>query len=93
MSYRIFKYELSVGPIGYFDFNHASKIIHVAEQLNGADAVKFWVEWHGSREPGEPERKFVLLATGAHTFDCYEHRGTAICAGGALVWHLYEIHD
>lgn len=36
-------------------------------------------------------RVFVVLSTGEYVHPNCIHRGTALSAGGNLVWHIYEI--
>jgi hypothetical protein len=88
---RILKFEIAVGSMMHLNIDHDDHVIHVGEQHSqGGKIVTFWVESDGRNVP-RPERHFLILPTGADIPDNYKHHGTAICQGGALVWHLYEV--
>ncbi len=82
---QILRYEVPVD-----DEWHAVRlqgdIVHVAARR--PDVVEFWAEHHGNKG-FEVDRRFRVYGTGQ---PCVEgvHVGTAIAAGGALVWHLRE---
>ena len=97
---RILKFVLPIDARPYrIPMWKQDKVIHVAEQHG---AVTLWAEVtvsgyaaEGGRGPNVgdllPSRLFVVLATGDEIhFTRYAHVGTAVCAGGSLVWHVYE---
>lgn len=92
---QILKFDIVVGPITYLNLRPWNKIVHVGDQRSTGSFITMWAESdlaENAESAHLPDRQFIVLPTGAEVPDCYEHRGTVICAGGALVWHLYEIH-
>lgn len=101
---RILKFETMPGPLLHLPIGPEDQIIHVAEQHTATSyPIRLWVEVRGpepsgASEPGNtprlsrwPDRLFRVMATGDEIPDNYRHRGTAVCMGGALIWHLYEV--
>lgn len=82
---RVLRYTVLVDDQAhYFDLNGA--IVHVAART--PDVVEFW-----SVDTGGPtvKREFVVVGTGHPHPPHWQHVGTALAAGGALVWHLMEV--
>jgi hypothetical protein len=65
------------------------KVVHVACQ-SGPELVMVWTEEHA---PGKPEqtREVQVYGTGHQVPMFAEHVGSVVTAGGALVWHVYEL--
>ena len=96
----VLKYQI---PVKYQVVNvpmeAGDRIVHVGEQRG---QVMMWVERKqpegGAIRPGtdvevsaQPVRRFIVVGTGQPVYDHWFHCGTAICAGGGLVWHVYEV--
>ena len=86
----VWKYDIPVG----FDCDRqlpaGARIVSVGAQFpDAAEVVQFWAEVDSDR-PTET-RQFFAAGTG-HPVGEAEYVGTAICASGALVWHLYEVN-
>ena len=87
MSKTIYKYDLAIGS-NIRTMPKGAIIIHVGNQ---AETLTIWVEV----DPRQPEeaRHFLTIGTG-HPIppnDTLMYIGTALFAGGSLVWHVYEI--
>lgn len=63
---------------------------HVASQYGQPDNVQMWVEHDDVMRTVEP-REFVVVGTGHLVPPAASFVGTAICASGQLVWHVYEV--
>lgn len=101
---HIYKYPLTLGKVTHINLGPAAKVVHVAEQ---GEALMMWVELSdkdGGQQMGSthkytpldeicvyPARRFTLMATGEEIPHGYSYCGTAVCAGGRFVWHLYEV--
>ena len=84
MNTRVLRYEVPVDD-QWHTHRLQGDIVHVAARR--PDVVEIWAEHHGNKT-FEVERRFRVFGTG-HPADGV-HIGTAIAAGGALVWHLRE---
>lgn len=83
---RVLKWSVPVDsqphPIG------AGPVLHVACQ-SAVDSVEVW-----TLEPDEPGTRFAqvfgtgLLLPGS----VQKHIGSAVTAGGALIWHVFEVN-
>lgn len=86
---KVLKWTVAVDdrehPIG------PGKVCLVACQ-NGSNAVQVWTEEEvtdNGNGPVRDPRAAVVIGTGHKAPDGWEHIGSALAAGGALVWHLY----
>ena len=87
MPFRVLRWSVHVDdkfhPIG------SGKVVLVACQY-GPSVVQVWTE-----EKDEPVmRSAMVIGTGDDAPDFTEHVGSALTAGGSIVWHVYakEIH-
>lgn len=87
---RVLKYSVPVDDRWHV-LQVAGPLLHVACQY-GPESVQVWAS-----DAPSPVRQFRVFGTGqvvdggpeAERFT-YHHAGSAITAGGALVWHLFE---
>lgn len=87
MSLRVLKWDVSVDdrshPIG------VGRVLHVAIQYH-PDQVQVWTL--EDEMTLRSERHVQVFATGQPLpGSTTAHVGTAIAAGGALVWHVFEV--
>lgn len=80
---RILRYEVPVNDQWMLIRVPRSGILHVASRT--ARSVEFWMREHHS---GTEVRAFRVYGTGQPVPDFAQYEGTAVTAGGALVWHL-----
>ena len=84
---RILRYEVPVDSHWHVLDLPRGPIVHVAARQS--DTVEFWLLNQG--DDIVLTRAFQVFATGQPIPPAAaEHRGTAITAGGLLVWHLME---
>ena len=84
---RVLRYTVPVDD-AWHEFWLTGEIVHVDSR--SPDVVEFWAV---DTTPAEPTvRKFIVVGTGHpwpdHAGRCH---GSAITAGGALVWHFLEM--
>lgn len=79
---RVLRYEVPVDDEVHAI--HSGPVVYVAAR--DPRIVEFW-----AIDDNKMWREFTVLGTGHDAPDDYEYVGTAITAGGALVWHLMEI--
>jgi hypothetical protein len=86
-SYRqVFRYEVPADD-HWHTVELSGPILHVAARR--PDVVEFWAQTGAGLTQA---RTFRVFGTG-HPLPpgvALAHRGTALAAGGALVWHLFE---
>jgi hypothetical protein len=84
---RILRYEVPVDSDWHVLDLPRGPIVHVAARM--PDIVEFWLLDQG--DGLVLTRAFQIFGTGQPIPPAAaEHRGTAITAGGSLVWHLME---
>ena len=88
MNRSVWKYDIAIEgsahaiPIG-------ARLVHVAAQdVAVPDFFSTW--WEVDVDKPKALHTFVVVGTGHAIPDDYQYRGTALCANGRLVWHLYE---
>ena len=82
MAFRVLKWSVPVDD--KFHSIGSGKVV-LTECQYGPDTVQVWTE-----EKGEPvERSAKVIGTGQEAPDFTEHVGSAVTAGGTLVWHVY----
>lgn len=89
MSAVIFKHAMHLEDVDVeFDVSmpRGSEIVSFAEQYPGE--LAFWFRCDPEALP--VERKFKIVGTGHRFHPSLQHRGTALCANGALILHLME---
>lgn len=94
----VYKYNVPVdGATHLFVIPGPSTLIHVDCQ-GASDVVQFWTEVPIDTPHGDHDhRLFQVFATGQVIPEdddpsrYWKHVGSALTAGGALVWHLYEL--
>ncbi len=84
-STRILRYEVPVDD-RWHEHCLSGPVLHVAARRS--DVVEFWAAAESDTRP--TPRRFRVVGTGHEILDEVWHRGTALAAGGALVWHLVE---
>lgn len=96
----VLKYKIpAVNLVWNLPIEEGDKIVHIGEQCG---ALTMWVERKARSYAANPGndvgastvasyRRFAVVGTGQGIPQEWIHCGTAICAGGALVWHLYEV--
>jgi len=96
----VLKYQIPVNDqVVNVPMEEGDRIVHVGEQHG---QVMMWAERKqsegGAVRAGtdvevatQPIRRFIVVGTGQPVYENWIHRGTAICAGGSLVWHVYEV--
>ncbi len=82
----IFRYEVPVDD-RWHSIDLQGGIVHVAARQ--PDVVEIWAE-HCHNWTGKLTRRFRVYGTGQPDVEG-THIGTAIAAGGRLVWHLREM--
>lgn len=82
---RIYKWALE--PETTLPWSGRDRVLLVAEQNPGSGLPLLWVEQEDSQ--AAPTRRFRVVGTGHEAPTAWEHVGSAVCAGGALVWHVY----
>lgn len=82
---RIIRWVVPVDDAPH-DYPMNGAIVHVASRSDST--VTFW-----TLDSGGPKRDrvFQVVGTGQPYPADWKHRGTALAAGGALVWHLMEL--
>ncbi len=84
---RILRYEVPVDSDWHVLDLPRGPIVHVASRT--PDVVEFWLLDQG--DDFTLTKAFQVFGTGQPIPPvAAEHRGTAIAAGGSLVWHLME---
>lgn len=87
----IWKYQMRANPLP-LPWPGNSKVVHIAEQFAGDGFPTLWVE-HDLDHLPEPDSRsveFFYTGTGHHNDRVGYHIGTAVCAEGQLVWHVYR---
>lgn len=84
----IWKYTLRVGQVNQLTLPRTKKILHVGNQR---EEICVWFEVDTLYELSEKEHSFVVVGTGQVVESNWHHIGSAIFAGGDLVWHVYEV--
>jgi hypothetical protein len=82
---RVFRFEVPVDD-QWHEVRVNTDPVHVAARK--ADVVEFWALV--TENAPQIARRFRVFGTGHPIPRGCWHRGTAIAAGGALVWHLLE---
>jgi hypothetical protein len=94
----VYKYDVPVDNKSHlFVIPGPSKIVHVECQRT-ATTVQFWAEVPTDVAHADHDhRLFQVFPTGIpipeepDPSQYWQHVGTAVTVGGALVWHLYEL--
>lgn len=86
--HKIFKYQLSVGPVNRLAIPKGAVIRHVGKNTTGPE-LYLWVEVDPELEV--ETRVFLVFGTGweIENPDQYHFVGTVICERG-FVWHVFE---
>jgi hypothetical protein len=82
---RVYKWPLDV--VTQVPWSPDDRVLMVAEQHGGSGLPTLWAEQED--EQPAPTREFVVVGTGHEAPVGLEHVGSAVCAGGSLVWHVY----
>jgi hypothetical protein len=85
---RVLKWDVPVD-----DREHtigAGFIAHVGCQ-QGPETVQVWTEQSDDHPTRWPARTVRVFGTGQPLPDGARHLGSVVSAGGALVWHVYEV--
>lgn len=82
---RIVRWTVPVDGSAH-DFPLTGPVLHVDAWT--PDAVELWTL--DSSDP-PASRSFIIVGTGHPFPEDFEHVGSVVVAGGALVWHLMEI--
>jgi hypothetical protein len=92
---RVLKYTIPVDDYGHAvtgRFTHPlAPFAHVACQ-DGPDSVQVWAETV-TDDVAETTRALQVYGTGHPVPDKAWFVGTAVAAGGRLVWHLYDVTE
>jgi hypothetical protein len=82
---RILRHSVLVDDQTHF-FDLSGAVVHV--DCREPDVVEVW-----ALDTGGPtvRREFTVVGTGHPFPDDWQHVGTALAAGGALVWHVMEV--
>jgi len=89
---KIFKYDISVNDrVNTLKMPKLAEVVHVEVQIpQDPTTVQMWAIVEPDTEL--IERTFVVVGTGHDIPDNnIIYRGTAICYGGQLVWHVLEL--
>jgi hypothetical protein len=81
---KVLKYEIDPGNQLDITLPADAFVVLVAEQYGKLTL------WFDTAMEGKA-RTFEVFATGQEIPEGYIHRGSAVCAGGYLIWHVYEV--
>lgn len=87
---RVLRYAVPADG-AWHDLELAGPIVHV--DTRSADVVELWADAlvdESYRPVRATVRRFRVFGTGHPVPPEAHHVGTALAAGGALVWHLFE---
>lgn len=90
MAAKIWKSNLKVKDRQTIYLPEGAKIIAVGAQDSTGKTVQLWMEADPKAQIDTVGRRIAIAGTG-HDAPPGEHLGTVITAGGALVWHVYEL--
>jgi hypothetical protein len=83
----VFKYPLDLGP-SRIPWTPSSRVLLVQAQHASDDLPTVWVEHPYPLSEGRG-RWFEVVGTGHPFPPGSAHVGSAVCAEGSLVWHIY----
>lgn len=85
----IYKYPFHFGGVAEIRIGHP---VFVAAQFPEDSAPTIWVEhdWEDLSSDSVHYERYSLYGTGHNVPDNMEYIGSAICAQGTLVWHVYR---
>lgn len=90
-NYIVYKYPFSryMTTITVNDFRPSSRVVLVAGQYPDDPVPTIWIEHDLDDEREATPKQFVYVGTGMpHGY--VTRVGSAVCAHGNLVWHVYE---
>ena len=75
---------------GFFDLTLPAdaRVLLVSRQMSKDELPTLWIELEESAV--RQKQIFLVLPTGEWVPEWTEHVGSAVCADGALVWHIYR---
>lgn len=65
-----------------------ARVLMVAAQRDGDELPALWLQVHEAMRKETTE--FLVVPTGGTILNNFTHVGSAVCAGGSLIWHIYQ---
>lgn len=87
----IWKFNLAATERQDLEMPSRAKILFVGAQDPTGHTVQLWAEVNPDAE--RETRRFAIAGTGHPLPPAGHHLGSVITAGGALVWHVYEVRQ
>lgn len=88
MKRRIYKYPIQLDSVTTLELPKGAEVLHVDIQR---DQICLWAEVPIDCLLPLRDRSFLVLGTGMDVPVGATHVGSALLAGGSLVWHVYEV--
>lgn len=85
----VWKFDLQATDRQTIQMPSGAKVLSIGAQDPTGSTVQLWAEVDTEEKP--EDRHFVIVGTGNHQWAKGIYLGTVITAGGALVWHVYEV--
>lgn len=85
---NIYKYNLQVTDEQVIELPEDAEILHVDCQDPSGRTIQLWAKV-GVTTP-TASRRFIILGTGQPVPEDAIYIGSVLCAGGALVWHIFQ---
>lgn len=87
----VYKYPFGLSTVVQVPWPTGSRVLHVAAQRPADNAPTLWVEHPRPPSAADPAFIFDLIGTGRpYSEQGYLHVGSAVCAEGGLVWHVFR---